>query len=84
MGVALSHLGLLSSICRPRRLRGDATPTSDREVPLSQGRTVLYATRPKTPAQLIRATRQHSPKNIAFPAMPADLLDRAKKTTPNP
>jgi len=25
----------------------------------------------------------HSPKNIAFPAMPADLLDRTKKTTPN-
>jgi len=23
----------------------------------------------------------HSPKNIAFPAMPADLLYRAKKTT---
>jgi hypothetical protein len=58
MGVALSHLGLLSSICRPRRLRGGATPTADREVPLSQGRTVRYATRPKTPAQLIRATRR--------------------------
>jgi len=26
----------------------------------------------------------HSPKNIAFPAMPADLLDRTKKTTPEP
>jgi len=38
-------------------LRDGSTPTSDREVPLSQRRTVLYATRPKTPARLIRATR---------------------------
>ena len=56
MGVAPSHLGLLSPLCRSRRLRGGATLTSEREVPLSQGRTVLCATRPKTPAQLIRAT----------------------------
>src|SRR6188472_1315303 len=41
----------------PAMLRHGSTPTSDREVPLSQGRTVLYATRPKTPARLIRATR---------------------------
>src|SRR6476619_975017 len=41
----------------PAMLRDGSTPTSDREVPLSQGRTVLYATRPKTPARLIRATR---------------------------
>ena len=48
MGVAPSHLGLL---------RGGATLTSERQGPLSQGRTVLYATRPKPSAQLIRATR---------------------------
>src|SRR4029077_10334112 len=41
----------------PAMLRDGSTPTSDREVPLSQGRTVLYATRLKTPARLIRATR---------------------------
>src|SRR6185312_1916854 len=41
----------------PAMLRHGSTPSSDREVPLSQGRTVLYATRPKTPARLIRATR---------------------------
>src|SRR3954451_22551246 len=41
-------------------LRDGSTPTSDREVPLSQGRTVLYATRPKTPARLIRATRSRA------------------------
>jgi len=48
MGVAPSHLGLL---------RGGATLTSKRQGPLLQGRTVLYATRPKPSAQLIRATR---------------------------
>src|SRR5208282_4675361 len=48
MGVAPSHLGLL---------RGGATLTSERQDPLSQGRTVLYAIRPKPSAQLIRATR---------------------------
>src|SRR5580693_10162062 len=36
--------------------RGGATLTSERQGPLSQGRTVLYATRPKPSAQLIRAT----------------------------
>src|SRR5689334_14477698 len=41
----------------PAMLRDGSTPTSDREIPLSQGRTVLPATRPKTPARLIRATR---------------------------
>ena len=41
----------------PAMLRDGSTPTSDRKVPLSQGRTVLYATRPKTPARLVRATR---------------------------
>jgi len=41
----------------PAMLRDGSTPTSDREIPLSQRRTVLYATRPKTPARLIRATR---------------------------
>src|SRR5271163_1068111 len=57
MGVAPSHLGLLSPLCRSRRLCGGATLTSERQGPLSQGRTVLYATRPKPPAQLIPATR---------------------------
>jgi len=53
-------------------LRDGSTPTSDREIPLSQGRTVLYATRPKTPARLIRATRSfdgarlHTPEGPVF------------------
>src|SRR5437868_1442405 len=44
----------------PAMLRDGSTPPSDREVPLSHGRTVLYATRPKTPARLIRATRSRA------------------------
>jgi hypothetical protein len=51
MGVAPSHLGLR---------RGGATLTSERQDPLSQGRTVLYATRPKPSVQLIRATRSEA------------------------
>src|SRR6201988_2680273 len=39
MGVAPSHLGLLSPLCRSRRLWGGATLTSERQVPLSQKRT---------------------------------------------
>src|SRR5271155_955234 len=66
MGVAPSHLGLLSPLCRSRRLCGGATLTSERQGPLSQGRTVLYATRPKPSAQLIRATR--SPSALLFVA----------------
>src|SRR6201989_1217884 len=54
-GVA-SHLGLFGSLCRPRCF-GRFNRTSDRKVPVLQGRADLYATRPKTPARLIRATR---------------------------
>src|SRR6202007_3074970 len=39
MGVAPSHLGLLSPLCRSRRLWGGATLTSERQAPLSQRRT---------------------------------------------
>src|SRR5689334_2779292 len=49
----------------PAMLRDGSTPTSDRKVPLSQGRTVLYATRPKTPARLIRATRSRAPRSCS-------------------
>ena len=57
MGAGLSHVGLHTRLLRPRRLRSDATLTSDREIPLLDGRMVLYATRPTTSAQLIHATR---------------------------
>jgi len=75
-GVAPSHLGLLSPLCRSRRLCGGATLTSERQGPLSQGRTVLYATRPKPSAQLIRATRSRTdiPVNNAGSA-PGGVLD---------
>src|SRR6202007_2153129 len=39
MGVAPSHLGLLSPLCRSRRLWRGATLTSERQVALSQRRT---------------------------------------------
>jgi len=64
MEVASSHLGLLSPLCRSRRLRGGAPLTSERQIPLSQRRTVLYATRPKSPAQMIRATRSGAAQNL--------------------
>ena len=49
----------------PAMLRDGSTPPSDREVPLSHGRTVLYATRPKTPARLIRATRSRGAAKLS-------------------
>src|SRR5271163_5373697 len=55
---------------------GGATLNSERQGPLSQGRTVLYATRPKPSAQLIRATRSRTdiPVNNAGSA-PGGVLD---------
>ena len=73
-GVAPSHLGLLSPLCRSRRLCGGATLTSERQGPLSQGRTVLYATRPKPPAQLIRATRSADGSVVPFRAETFDFV----------
>jgi len=52
-------------------LRDGSTQTSDREVALSKGRTALYATRPKTPARLIRATR--CPERVVWPRGDDDL-----------
>jgi hypothetical protein len=47
MGVAPSHLGLLSQICA-RRSFGEEQPTpAAREVPFTEGRMVLSATRPQ-------------------------------------
>jgi hypothetical protein len=51
MGVAPSHLGLLSPLCRSRRFWGGATLTSERQVPLSQGgRSLRYPTQAPSPA----------------------------------
>src|ERR1700694_2573426 len=57
MGVAPSHLGLLSSLCRSRRALGRCNPDQRAPSPALAKEDVLYATRPKPPAQLIRATR---------------------------
>src|ERR1700741_3133469 len=60
MGVALSHLGLLSSLCRSRRALGRCDPDQRAPSPALAKEDVLYATRPKPPAQLIRATRSQA------------------------
>jgi hypothetical protein len=72
MGVAPSHLGLL---------RGGATLTSERQGPLSQGRTVLYATRPKPSAQLIRATRSQQAQKEAERPSEGNRQNSAAKGT---
>src|ERR1700747_323728 len=66
MGIAPSHLALLSPLSRSRRLWDGATLTSERPVPLSQGgRPLRY--RPKPPAQLIRATRSRKVRKSHIP-----------------
>jgi hypothetical protein len=73
-GVASSYLGLLSRICRSPRVYGPAVIlTSQREVPLSEGRMVLLATRPQTSAQLIRATRWRTAQNKRAKSDPTGL-----------
>src|SRR5208282_5324245 len=48
MGVAPSHLGLLSQICLRLRFGEEQPRPATPEIPLTERRMVLYATQPKT------------------------------------
>src|SRR5258706_11129828 len=63
----------------PAMLRDGSTPTSDREVPLSQGRTVLYATLITASTRLIHATRSRPVRD--HPDHPVDATPETRPGT---
>ena len=86
MGVAPSHLGLLSSLCRSRRALGRCNPDQRAPSPALAKEDLLYATRPKPPAQLIRATRSSTGKIRSGTAgrrrsVPPGSSSRSRSTT---
>ena len=52
-----THVGPASRTCGPQRLRGGATLTGDREIPIGDAGMVLCVTQATTSARLIGATR---------------------------